>query len=69
MNLRVSIESAISLVFPRVCEFCGERFAGPQESFICGSCRARPRAVEYIREPYCAFCGLPYEGELTTEFV
>ncbi len=68
MNASVLIQNTLAWVFPRVCEICGERSAGPSESFVCSSCRERPRAIQPIREPFCEFCGLPYKGEITTEF-
>lgn len=56
------------LVFPDVCEFCGEREATPAQSFICNHCRAHPRAVRKVRPPICKVCGLRYEGEITIDF-
>jgi len=69
MNLAQTFRHAVGWVFPCVCQFCGELKAGPDESFICGRCRSRPKAIQYISEPICAFCGLPYPGAITTEFV
>lgn len=56
------------LVFPHVCEFCGEREATPAQSFICNHCRTHPRAVRKVRPPICKVCGLWYEGEITIDF-
>lgn len=58
----------LRLVFPHVCEFCGEREAGPAESFICEHCRTHPRAIRKVRAPICKVCGLWYEGAITLEF-
>ena len=58
----------LGLVYPRICEFCGEREAGPAESFVCQTCREHPRAIKRIRPPICKVCGLAYEGEITLEF-
>jgi competence protein ComFC len=55
-------------VYPHVCEICGEREAGPPESFICRACRDHPRAIKPVRAPICKICGLWYEGAITTEF-
>jgi ComF family protein len=62
-------ETFLRAVFPHVCEICGEREAGPAESYICGHCRTHPRAIKPVRPPICKICGLWYEGEITTDFV
>lgn len=54
--------------YPHVCEFCGEREAGPAESFICEPCRKNPRAIKRVQAPICKICGLWYEGEITIDF-
>ena len=56
------------MVFPRVCEICTEREAGPADSFICELCRKHPRAIKRVRPPICKICGLWYEGAITNEF-
>ncbi|HUS34502.1 MAG TPA: ComF family protein [Verrucomicrobiae bacterium] len=58
----------LGLVFPHVCEFCGEREATPSDSFICQHCRAHPRAIRPVRPPFCKVCGLWYEGQITLDF-
>jgi ComF family protein len=57
--------ATLNFVFPGACQACGERRAAPAEGFVCEECR---RQVRYIRPPFCARCGLPFEGEITTEF-
>jgi competence protein ComFC len=56
------------LVFPHVCEFCGEREATPADSFICNHCREHPRAIRKVQPPICKVCGLWYEGQITIDF-
>jgi len=69
VNARRNIfEPLLRLIFPRVCEICGEREAGPADSFICEHCRTHPRAIKPVRPPICKICGLWYEGAITTEF-
>jgi competence protein ComFC len=69
MNARRNIfESLLRMVFPHVCEICGERQAGPAQSFICEHCRNHPRAIKRVHPPICKICGLWYEGEITNEF-
>jgi competence protein ComFC len=61
-------EPLLRMVFPHVCEICGEREAGPAQSFICGHCRNHPRAIKRVLPPICKICGLWYEGAITNEF-
>jgi len=69
MNARWNIfEPALRFVFPRVCEICSEREAGPTDSFICQHCRKHPRAIKHVRPPICKICGLWYEGAITNDF-
>jgi competence protein ComFC len=69
MNARRNIlQSLLRMVFPHVCEICGDREAGPAESFICDHCRNHPRAIKRVQPPICKICGLWYEGEITNEF-
>lgn len=55
-------------IYPEVCEFCGEQEAGPAQSFICETCRATSGAIRWVETPFCAKCGLDYQGDITTEF-
>lgn len=59
----------LSLIYPNVCEMCGAGEARREESFVCPECRGRPGNLRWIRPPYCARCGLPYDGEVTGAFV
>jgi len=58
-------DATLNFVFPSVCQTCGEQRATPAESFLCAECR---RQVRFIRRPFCARCGLPFDGDITTEF-
>ncbi len=58
-------EAALGLLFPPVCEICGERRAELREGLVCPTCW---QTVRFIRPPFCERCGLPYPGELTTPF-
>jgi competence protein ComFC len=62
------LEPILRMVFPHVCEICGEREAGPAQSYICEHCRNHPRAMKRVQPPICKICGLWYEGEITNEF-
>jgi ComF family protein len=59
------LNAGLGLLYPEVCQLCGEARATPAEGYVCGGCRAR---VRFIREPFCERCGRPYEGDITTRF-
>jgi competence protein ComFC len=58
-------DAALNFAFPEACQVCGERRAPPAEGFVCEICR---REVRPIRPPFCGRCGLPFQGDLSTEF-
>ncbi len=66
--LRTGLEAAIGLVFPAVCQLCGEERAGPEEGYVCGRCWSRPGGIRFVQPPFCDRCGLPFEGDITTRF-
>jgi competence protein ComFC len=53
------------LIYPEVCQLCGNARATPSESFVCNACRS---AVRYIEPPFCSHCGLPFQGAITDAF-
>ncbi|MGD0261051.1 MAG: ComF family protein [Verrucomicrobiota bacterium] len=59
------LNAGLGLLYPEVCQLCGEARATPAEGYVCGGCRAKAR---FIREPFCERCGRPYEGDITTRF-
>jgi len=59
------VEAALSLVYPDVCQFCGEEAATRKEGYIGPVCRAN---VQLIERPFCERCGLPFQGAITTVF-
>ncbi len=59
------LNAGLGFFYPENCQLCGEARATPAESFVCSGCRAR---VRFIERPFCERCGLPYEGEITTQF-
>ena len=61
--------ASLGLLFPEVCQICGESRSRPADGFVCPTCWSKPGAIRFIRPPFCDRCGLPYEGALTTEFV
>lgn len=59
-------EHGMSLIFPDVCQLCRGNRAEAAEGYVCGECAAR---VKWIRRPFCSRCGLPFDGEISSEFV
>ena len=62
------IEGFLGLFFPNVCQICQQHGATRPEGYVCEHCWSAPGAIQFIRPPYCVRCGLPFAGELTTEF-
>jgi ComF family protein len=63
--MRAILDAALAFVYPQVCQICGEERATFEEGFVGPQCRA---TVRYIKPPFCARCGLPFEGAITSEF-
>lgn len=59
------LNAALGLVYPEACQICGEERAAPDAGFVGPRCRSH---IRFIQPPFCARCGLPFEGELTTSF-
>jgi ComF family protein len=64
-SARTWVNAALGLLYPEVCQLCGEARATPAESFVCADCRA---GVRFIERPFCERCGRPFEGAITNEF-
>lgn len=58
-------QSGLDLLYPPVCQLCHVRRAEAGDGLVCGQCWSH---VRFIRPPFCARCGLPLAGELTTDF-
>jgi ComF family protein len=55
----------LGLLYPEVCQLCGEARATPAEGYVCAGCRTKAR---FIQQPFCQRCGRPFEGDITTQF-
>lgn len=62
-------EAGVSLLYPSVCEICERRRVEPGDGYVCAECRALPGRIRPVRDPICGRCGLPFAGEVTSEFV
>ena len=58
-------DAALGLVYPEVCQLCKNETAAGRDGLVCRKCWSR---VRFIRPPFCDRCGLPFEGDLTTQF-
>jgi competence protein ComFC len=62
-------EAALHFFYPGVCRICeGERVRAV-EGFICQTCRWKRGNVRHVHDPFCDRCGLPFEGQITGQFV
>jgi competence protein ComFC len=64
-SMRTWADTALSFVYPEICQICRKEPATPAEGFVCGVCW---RGVRFIQPPFCERCGLPYDGAITTKF-
>jgi competence protein ComFC len=68
ISFRGWAEAALGFFYPNVCQVCLAEQATPQQGYVGLTCRSRPGAIQMIAPPFCARCGLPFEGEITTPF-
>ena len=59
------VESALTFLYPDVCQVCQEGRATRAEGYVCSVCRL---GVAPIVPPKCDRCGLPFEGDITGPF-
>ena len=59
------LNTLLGFVYPEVCQICSRERATPREGFVCATCWQN---VRFIRPPYCDRCGVPFEGDITTQF-
>ena len=64
-GIKCWLNAGLGLLYPEVCQLCGESRATPAEGYVCDGCRAKAR---FIQEPFCHRCGRPFEGAITTQF-
>jgi len=55
----------LGFFYPEICQLCRNEPASAAAGYVCEPCRSLVRPV---RPPFCRKCGLPFDGELTTEF-
>ena len=58
-------KAGLGLVYPEISQLCHHHRAAVRDGLVCPHCWSR---VRFIRPPFCARCGLPYPGDITTTF-
>lgn len=58
--------AGLGLIYPEVCQLCEKERATAAEGFVGRQCWSQ---VRFIRPPFCDRCGLPFEGDITTNFI
>jgi len=66
--LKESCEPMLAFLYPNVCQVCSAKRATASEGYVCASCWTRRGAIQFIVPPFCDRCGLPFEGDITSEF-
>jgi len=66
---KVVFNAALNFFYPPICQICEKERASLKEGYVCSSCWSGKGGVRFITAPFCERCGLPHEGEITTEFV
>ena len=59
------LRESLNLLYPPVCQLCHDHRAEAREGFVCAKCWSH---VRFIRAPFCERCGLPFPGDITTQF-
>lgn len=60
------LNAGLDLLYPPLCQLCQQHRAEPSEGLVCSQCWSQ---VRFLRPPFCERCGLPFAGEITTNFV
>jgi competence protein ComFC len=58
-------DACLGFVYPEVCRLCEVERATVRDGFVGPRCWSQ---VRFIKPPFCARCGLPFAGDLTTPF-
>lgn len=64
-GLKSFVDILLSLIYPNICQICGQRRATKSECYVCPECR---KDIKYITPPVCKVCGRHFDGDITVEF-
>ncbi|HXI70865.1 MAG TPA: ComF family protein [Verrucomicrobiae bacterium] len=59
------LTTGLGFFYPEICQLCDDERATAKDGFVGAKCWTQ---VRFIRPPFCARCGLPFPGDLTTTF-
>lgn len=59
------LNTGLGFFYPETCQICQEQPSSVAEGFICRDCQ---KEVRYVQKPFCHRCGLPFEGDISTDF-
>ena len=62
------LDKFLALFYPDVCQICRTGKATAREGYVCTDCWQKRDGVQFIVQPFCRCCGLPFEGEITVTF-
>ena len=63
-----AVNRLLALFYPDICQICREQKATAREGYVCARCCSGKDGMQFIVEPYCRCCGLPFEGEISVSF-
>ncbi len=64
-RLKTWSDAGLNFFYPAICQICASHRATPEEGYVCVDCWTE---VQFIKEPFCERCGLPFEGSITNSF-
>jgi competence protein ComFC len=59
------LNTGLGFFYPEICQLCENEHATARDGFVGAKCWTQ---IRFIRPPFCARCGLPFQGDLTTKF-
>jgi competence protein ComFC len=62
---RSCVRAALAFVYPEVCQICRDERATASQGFVGIRCR---KEVRFVVPPFCARCGLPFDGDISGPF-
>ncbi|HEV8543121.1 MAG TPA: ComF family protein [Verrucomicrobiae bacterium] len=54
--------------YPEICQICKNEPARANEGFVGAQCWTKPDGVQFVTEPFCRCCGLPFDGDIGMAF-
>lgn len=63
-----AMEALLGFFYPPVCQLCGEERASAKDGYLGERCRRSPGGIRFVEPPFCAHCGLPFDGAIGATF-